>query len=102
VSTPVATGFLDVVATACLVVLAIALVLVVVFVLRARGLVERSLGLDTMLSVVLNGIVVTVVLTADPDLVVLAVLVAVLGFVGTVTVARFVERRGNRLTEEDR
>ena len=101
-STPVATGFLDVVATACLVVLAIALVLVVVFVLRARGLVERSLGLDTMLSVVLNGIVVTVVLTADPDLVVLAVLVAVLGFVGTVTVARFVERRGNRLTEEDR
>jgi multicomponent Na+:H+ antiporter subunit F len=102
VSTPVATGFLDVVATACLVVLAIALVLIVVFVLRARGLVERSLGLDTMLSVVLNGIAVTVVLTADPDLVVLALLVAVLGFVGTVTVARFVERRGNRLTEEDR
>ncbi len=101
-STPVATGFLDVVATACLVVLAIALVLIVVFVLRARGLVERSLGLDTMLSVVLNGIAVTVVLTADPDLVVLALLVAVLGFVGTVTVARFVERRGNRLTEEDR
>lgn len=101
-SATVATGFLDVVTTACLVVLAIALVLVVVFVLRARGLVERSLGLDTMLSVVLNGIAVTVVLTADPDLVVLAVLVAVLGFVGTVTVARFVERRGNRLTEEDR
>lgn len=101
-SAPVATGFLDVVTTACLVVLAIALVLVVVFVLRARGLVERSLGLDTMLSVVLNGIAVTVVLTADPDLVVVALLVAVLGFVGTVTVARFVERRGNRLTEEDR
>lgn len=96
------TEFLDVVATGCLVVLAISLLLIVGFVLRARGLVERSLGLDAMLALVLNGLAVAVVLTADPDLVVLAVLVAVLGFVGTVTVARFVERRGNRLTEEDR
>ncbi|MFO1536401.1 MAG: monovalent cation/H+ antiporter complex subunit F [Actinomycetota bacterium] len=98
----VATGFLEVVAYGCLAVLAGSLLLVVAFVLRSRGLVERALGLDTMLAVALNGIAATIVLTADPDLVVLAVLVAVLGFVGTVTVARFVERRGNRLTEEDR
>jgi multicomponent Na+:H+ antiporter subunit F len=64
--------------------------------------VERALGLDMMLAVALNGVAATIVITADPDLVVLAVLVAVLGFVGTVTVSRFVERRGNRLTEEDR
>lgn len=99
--TTAATGFLEVVTYGCLAVLAGSLLLVVAFVLRSRGLVERALGLDTMLSVVLNGIAVTVVLTADPDLVVLAVLIAVLGFVGTVTVARFVERRGNRLTEEE-
>ena len=101
-SVTTATGFLEVVTYGCLAVLAGSLLLVVAFVLRSRGLVERALGLDTMLAVALNGIAATIVITADPDLVVLAVLVAVLGFVGTVTVSRFVERRGNRLTEEDR
>jgi len=102
VSVTAATGFLEVVTSGCLAVLAGSLLLVVAFVLRSRGLVERALGLDMMLAVALNGVAATIVITADPDLVVLAVLVAVLGFVGTVTVSRFVERRGNRLTEEDR
>jgi multicomponent Na+:H+ antiporter subunit F len=89
------------VTTACLVVLSISLLLVVVFVLRARGLVDRSLGLDTMMSIVLNGLAVVIVMTGDPDVVVLALLIAVLAFIGTVTVARFVERRGNSVAGEE-
>ena len=90
------------VTTACLVVLSISLLLVVVYVLRARGLVDRSLGLDTMMSIVLNGLAVVIVMTGDPDVVVLALLIAVLAFIGTVTVARFVERRGNSVAGEER
>lgn len=85
----------------CLVVLSISLLLVVVFVLRARGLVDRSLGLDTMMSIALNGLAVVIVMTGDPDVVVLTLLIAVLAFIGTVTVARFVERRGNSVAGEE-
>jgi multicomponent Na+:H+ antiporter subunit F len=85
----------------CLAVLSISLLLVVVFVLRARGLVDRSLGLDTMMSIVLNGLAVVIVMTGDPDVVLLTLLIAVLAFLGTVTVARFVERRGNSVAGEE-
>lgn len=93
---------MTVVTHACLVVLAISLLLVVAFVLRARGLVDRSLGLDTMMSVVLNGLAVVIVMTGAPDVVDLTVLISVLAFIGTITVARFVERRGNTVTGEER
>ena len=84
-----------------MVVLAISLLLVVVFVLRARGLVDRSLGLDTMMSVALNGLAVAIVITGDADIVDLTLLISVLAFIGTITVARFVERRGNTVTGEE-
>jgi len=90
-----------VVTTVCMVVLAISLLLVVVFVLRARGLVDRSLGLDTMMSVALNGLAVAIVITGDADIVDLTLLISVLAFIGTITVARFVERRGNTVTGEE-
>lgn len=92
---------MTVITTACLVVLAMSLLLVVAFVLRARGLVDRSLGLDTMMSIVLNGLAVVVVATGDPDVVFLTLLISVLAFIGTVTVARFVERRGNAVLGEE-
>lgn len=92
---------MTVLTNACLVVLAISLLLVVVFVLRSRGLVDRSLGLDTMMSIVLNGLAVVIVMTGDGDAVLLALLIAVLAFIGTITVARFVERRGNSVTGEE-
>ena len=92
---------MTVVTTVCMVVLAISLLLVVVFVLRARGLVDRSLGLDTMMSVALNGLAVAIVITGDADIVDLTLLISVLAFIGTITVARFVERRGNTVTGEE-
>jgi multicomponent Na+:H+ antiporter subunit F len=90
-----------VVATGCLVVLGTSMLIVVTFVLRARGLVDRSLGLDTMMSIVLNGLAVVIILTVDSDVVDLALLIAILAFIGTVTVARFVERRGNTVVGEE-
>lgn len=92
---------MSVVATGCLVVLGTSLLIVVTFVLRAQDLVDRSLGLDTMMSIVLNGLVVVIILTVDSDIVDLALLIAILAFIGTVTVARFVERRGNTVTGEE-
>lgn len=91
---------MTVVATGCLAVLGTSLLIVIAFVLRARGLVDRSLGLDTMMSIVLNGLAVVIILTVDSDVVDLALLIAILAFIGTVTVARFVERRGNTVTGE--
>jgi multicomponent Na+:H+ antiporter subunit F len=92
---------MNVVATGCLVVLGISLLIVVTFVLRARGLVDRALGLDTMMAIVLNGLAVVSILTVDSDVVDLALLIAILAFIGTVTVARFVERRGNTVVGEE-
>jgi multicomponent Na+:H+ antiporter subunit F len=92
---------MTIVTHACLAVLAVSLLLVVAFVLRARGLVDRSLGLDEMMSIVLNGLAVVIVMTGDVDVVDLVLLISVLAFIGTVTVARFVERRGNAVSGEE-
>lgn len=92
---------MNVLATVCIVVLAVSLLVVVAFVLWARGLVDRSLGLDTMMSIVLNGLAVVIVLTGDGDAVDLTLLISVLAFIGTITVARFVERRGNTVSGEE-
>lgn len=92
---------MTVVTTVCLVVLSVSLGLVVLFALKSRGLVDRALGLDTMMAVVLNGLAVLIVRTGDPDVVFLALLIAALAFIGTVTVSRFVERRGNELSGEE-
>lgn len=91
---------MTIVTTACLAVLSVSLLLVVVYLLRARGLVDRALGLDAMMAVTMNGLAVAIVTTNDSDIVDLTLLISVLAFVGTLTVARFVERRGN--LSEDR
>lgn len=86
---------MTIVTTACLAVLSVSLLLVVAYLLRARGLVDRALGLDAMMAVTMNGLAVAIVMTNDSDIVDLTLLISVLAFVGTLTVARFVERRGN-------
>ena len=62
--------------------------------LRGPGLPNRSVGLDGLLSVVVIGIVVFAA-REDNDITVETVLVAALvAFVGTVAIARFIEQRG--------
>jgi multicomponent Na+:H+ antiporter subunit F len=55
---------------------------------------DRIVALDTLLYVVVLGIVVAAATAGDGSFLGVLVAVALLAFVGTTTVARFVERRG--------
>ena len=85
---------MDVVVTICFVGLAVAAVLVLVRLVRGPTVPDRIVALDTLLQVVVAGIAVTAAATRDGSFLAVLVAVALLGFVGTATVARFVERRG--------
>lgn len=61
---------------------------------RPSSLADRVVALDTLLVVLVSGIAVGALRTGGEAFVNVLVIVALLGFVGTVTVARFLERRG--------
>lgn len=62
--------------------------------IRGASLSDRVVALDSLLIVVVCGIAVHAARTGDGTYVDVAVVTALLGFVGTTTVARFIERRG--------
>ncbi len=63
--------------------------------MRGPSVPDRIVALDTLLQVVVAGIAVAAALTRDGSYLALLVAVSLLGFVGSITVARFVERRGS-------
>lgn len=79
---------------ACGVALAAAVLVTAAFVVHRRGIVDRAVGLDMTVAVLLNGLALAVVARRGGDAVDLVLLISLLGFLGTVTVSRFVERRG--------
>ena len=83
------------VALVCLAGLALAAALALVRLVLGPSVPDRIVALDTLLQVVLGGIAVAAALTRDGSYLAVLVAVALLGFVGSVTVARFVERRGS-------
>jgi len=85
---------IEVVTTVALVVLGVAGLLVLVAVLRARRLADRAVGVDLFTSLLLNALAVGVARTGRDELAILLVVLTLLGFVGTTTVARYIERRG--------
>lgn len=85
---------MSVVIAICFVVLALSALLCVVRLLAGPSVPDRIVALDALLYVVVSGIAVGAALTRDGSFLAVLVAVALLGFVGTVTVARFVERRG--------
>lgn len=62
--------------------------------IRGGSLSDRVVALDSLLIVVVCGIAVHAARTGDGTYVDVAVVTGLLGFVGTTTVARFIERRG--------
>ncbi|MDQ3385521.1 MAG: monovalent cation/H+ antiporter complex subunit F [Actinomycetota bacterium] len=62
--------------------------------LRPGSLADRIVALDALLIVVVSGIAVQAARTGDGTYLDVLVVAALLGFLGTVTVARFIERRG--------
>ena len=79
----------------CFAGLTLAALLVLVRLVRGPSVPDRIVALDTLLQVVVAGIAVAAAVTRDGSFLAVLVAVALLGFVGTVTVARFVERRGS-------
>ena len=82
------------VATVCLVMLGVAAVLCVVRLILGPTVPDRIVALDALLYVVVLGIAVGAATVRDGYFMAVLVAVALLAFVGTTTVARFVERRG--------
>ena len=78
----------------CLAGLALAALLVLVRLLLGPSVPDRIVALDTLLQVVVAGVAVAAAVTGRGDFLAVLVAVGLLGFLGTVTVARFVERRG--------
>lgn len=78
------------------VVLAIAAVLQLLRLVRADSLADRIVALDMLLLTVVSGLAVDAALTGVGTFVDVLAVTALLGFTGTVTVARFIERRGAR------
>lgn len=58
-------------------------------------LADRALAIDSIVSVLAGGIAVLAAWTGDSLYLDAALLVALLGFVGTVTVGRYIEERGS-------
>lgn len=82
------------VTTVCLAVLGVAAALCVVRLLRRGSTADRIVALDTFLVLTVMVIAVLGVRLETGAYVAVALVTALLAFVGTVTVARFIERRG--------
>lgn len=76
--------------------LAVAATLAALRLVRSRSLADAVISLDLLLLMVVSGIAVDAARTGDGTYLDALVVTALLGFVGTVTVARFIERRGAR------
>ena len=80
--------------TATLVLLAIATTLFALRAYRGPSIVDRVVAVDAMVIVAIAGIAVESVRTGDDRFADAAILLAIVAFVGTGIVARFIERRG--------
>lgn len=74
--------------------LTLAALLTTVHVMRSRNLPDRAIGIDMLVALVLNGLAVYLASTQDDLVVALVLIIGLLGFLGSVTIARFIERRG--------
>ncbi len=83
------------VAVLCYAGLAFAAAAAVIRLLLGPTVPDRIVALDNLLYVVVMGIAVAAATTGDGYFLGVLVAVALLGFVGSTTVARFVERRGS-------
>lgn len=78
----------------CFAGLALAALLVLVRLLLGPSVPDRIVALDTLLQVVVAGIAVAAAATGDGYFLAVLIAASLLGFLGTVLVGRFVERRG--------
>jgi multicomponent Na+:H+ antiporter subunit F len=75
--------------------LVIAGLVAIVRALRPGSLADRAVALDLAVIVALNGLALRAATSRDEAAVVLLLVFGLVGFITIVTVARFIERRGN-------
>lgn len=75
-------------------VLLVSALLAVVRLVRGSSVADRIVALDLLLVIIVSGIAVATVATRSGVFLDVLVVAALLGFLGTVTVARYMERRG--------
>lgn len=85
---------MNVVTGIALAVLLVAALLCVVRLVRGSSVADRIVALDLLLVITVSGIAVLTVATGSGVFLDVLVVAALLGFLGTVTVARYMERRG--------
>jgi multicomponent Na+:H+ antiporter subunit F len=84
----------NVVAPIALAALSVSALLCVGRLVRPGSLADRIVALDLLLVVIVSGIAVHAAWTCRGTFLDVLVVAALLGFIGTVTVGRFIERRG--------
>lgn len=87
----------DVLDAIALAMMGLAGVLAIARVVRTGSLTDKLLGADLFTVIVASGITVAAGITTSADFLDVVIIVGALGFLSTVTVARFVEKRGARL-----
>ncbi|HXH57508.1 monovalent cation/H+ antiporter complex subunit F [Iamia sp.] len=85
---------MTVVATVCFAALAVSAALCLLRVVRSEGLPDRAIALDTVTATIISGIAVGIVATGDGTYADVALVLSLLGFLATVTIARYMGRRG--------
>lgn len=80
----------------CIALLVVAGALVLVRLVRADSIADRVVALDTLLVVIISGIAVDAAAEGTGAFLDVLVVGSLIAFAGTVTVARFIERRGAR------
>ena len=78
----------------CFAGLGLAAVLVLVRLLLGPSVPDRIVALDVLVQIIVAGIAVAAAATRDGTYLSVLVAVSLLAFVGTVTIGRFIERRG--------
>ena len=78
----------------CFAGLGLAAVLVLVRLVLGPSVPDRILALDVLVQIIVAGIAVAAAATRDGTFLSVLVAVSLLAFVGTVTIGRFIERRG--------
>jgi multicomponent Na+:H+ antiporter subunit F len=86
---------MSLVVTVCLGMLAVAAILTLLRAVRGGvSLADRVVALDVFLTIIVTGIAAAAIRSDSALFLDVLVVVSLLGFVATITVARFIERRG--------
>ncbi len=74
--------------------LGLAALMTAAYVIRSTSLPDRSIGIDMLVALFLNGLAIAAAVNQDGLFAPIILLLGLLGFLGTVTIARYIERRG--------